>query len=84
MKKLLKILFTFSLVCLFTFAFVQPLNMVGNPLKARLAAGGWYQQFLPVPTGGPVKDMYFVDSLLGFVVSDSNIYKTTNGGNTGL
>ncbi len=42
--------------------------------------GNWYQQFLPMPTGGSVRDIYFVDSLLGFAVSDSCILKTTNGG----
>ena len=41
---------------------------------------GWYQQFLPTPLGGSIKDIYFVDSLLGFAVSDSCIFKTTNGG----
>jgi photosystem II stability/assembly factor-like uncharacterized protein len=41
---------------------------------------GWYQQFLPNPLGGQIKDIYFVDSLLGFAVSDSCILKTTNGG----
>ena len=42
---------------------------------------GWYQQFMPTPMGGQLKDIYFVDSLLGFAVSDSCILKTTNGGN---
>jgi len=42
--------------------------------------GGWYQQNMPTPLGGQIKDIYFVDSLLGFAVSDSCILKTTNGG----
>ena len=42
--------------------------------------GGWYQQNMPTPLGGQLKDIYFLDSLLGFAVSDSCILKTTNGG----
>ena len=42
--------------------------------------GGWYQQNMPTPLGGQLKDIYFVDSLLGFAVSDSSILRTTNGG----
>lgn len=46
---------------------------------------GWFQQTLPSNT--PVADLYFLDSLTGFVLarkstSDSSfIYKTTDGGN---
>ena len=42
--------------------------------------GGWYQQNMPNPLGGQLRDFQFVDSLLGFAVSDSSILKTTNGG----
>jgi len=57
------------------FIFLIAFNFAHNPL-----AGFWYQQFMPTPIGGQIKDIYFVDSLLGFAVSDSSIIKTTNGG----
>lgn len=44
--------------------------------------GNWYQQFLPVPAGGQIRDITFIDSLLGFAVSDSSIIKTTDGGDS--
>jgi photosystem II stability/assembly factor-like uncharacterized protein len=56
------------------FVFIVALAFPHNP------AGNWYQQFLPFPTGGQVRDIYFVDSLTGFAVSDSSILKTTNSG----
>jgi hypothetical protein len=71
MKKLLKILFSLFISIILLFAFVLPLNPV---------AGNWYQQFLPNQPGGSLKDIYFVDSLLGFAVTDSSILKTTNSG----
>jgi photosystem II stability/assembly factor-like uncharacterized protein len=35
---------------------------------------------MPYSTNGLVRDIYFIDSSLGFAVSDSSILKTTNGG----
>ena len=43
-------------------------------------SSGWYQQFLPYPVGGSIRDLTFLDSLTGFAVSDSSILKTTSGG----
>jgi len=37
---------------------------------------------MPSSSGGQIRDIYFVDSLLGFAVSDSSILKTTTGGDT--
>jgi len=54
--------------------FIVALNFRDN------STAGWYQQFMPTPLGGSIKDICFVDSLLGFAVSDSTILKTTNGG----
>src|SRR6266498_4430043 len=66
MKWLLKIL-----PVIIIFGFTQTANM---------PTGNWYQQFLPSPSGGTLKDIYFIDSLLGFAVTDSCILKTTNRG----
>ena len=48
---------------------------------------GWYQQFLPNLNGRNVTDVFFLDSLNGYAVTNSNgqydtafILKTTNGG----
>ncbi len=69
LKRLTDILF-YSAIFIFIVALAFPHNPAGN----------WYQQFLPVPTGGQIRDLVFVDSLLGFAVSDSSIIKTINGG----
>ena len=75
MNKLFKILLTFFAFCLFTFAFIMPLNPVGN----------WYQQFMPNIGGRTILDITFLDSLTGYsltsISSDTSyILKTTNGG----
>jgi len=70
MKKPLKITLTLSITIIMLLGFVLPLN----------PAGYWYQQFLPSQPGGSLRDIYFVDSLLGFAVTDSSILKTTNSG----
>ena len=70
MKKLLKITFTLIFTTILLLGFALPLNQVGN----------WYQQFMPSSPGGQIRDIFFVDSLLGFAVSDSSILKTTNSG----
>ncbi|MCX6164135.1 MAG: YCF48-related protein, partial [Ignavibacteriae bacterium] len=41
--------------------------------------GGWYQQWLPGGLGTLI-DITFTDSLTGYVIADSTIIKTTNGG----
>jgi photosystem II stability/assembly factor-like uncharacterized protein len=48
---------------------------------------GWYQQFLPNLNGRSITDICFLDSLTGYVITNSNgqydtafVLKTTNGG----
>ena len=47
---------------------------------------GWYQQWFPNLNGSTIKDITFLDSLMGFAVTNTNsslqayILKTTNGG----
>lgn len=63
--------FLYLIVLTFFFGYTLPLNPT---------SGNWYQQWMPSPLGGQLRDMTFVDSLTGFAVSDSSILKTTNGG----
>ena len=49
--------------------------------------GGWYQQFLPDVNNMPISDIEFLDSLVGFAVTNNNtahdtgyVLRTTNGG----
>ena len=77
MNKLFKILITFFVFCIFTFAFIMPLNPIGN----------WYQQFLPYLGSKQINDIIFLDSLTGFAIASTNvnqdtssILRTTNGG----
>lgn len=79
MKKHLKILLTFFVLCLFTFAFIMPLNPTGN----------WYQQFMPNLNGRTISDIFFIDSLTGWAVTPylnvndtSYLIKTTNSGDS--
>ena len=74
MKKHFKILLTFLITIIIVLGFAMPELLTGS------AAGGWYQQFMPSSPGGQIRDIFFVDSLLGFAVSDSSILKTTNSG----
>ena len=53
-----------------------------NGTPASPAVGNWYQQFMPNPAGGQIRDVYFIDSLTGFAVSDSCILKTTTSGDS--
>jgi len=62
--------------------FIIAFNFAHNP------PSGWYQQFLPNLNNRPLKDIQFIDSLLGYGITgdhtsgDTNyIVKTTNGGN---
>ncbi len=77
MNNLFKILLTFFAFCLFTFAFIMPLNPVDN----------WYQQFLPNLNGRSISDIFFLDSLTGWAVTPFRfqndttfVMKTTNSG----
>ena len=73
MKKLLKISLTLFITAIIVLGFALPLNPPN---------GFWYQQFMPNPAGGQIRDIYFIDSLTGFAVSDSSILKTTSGGDS--
>jgi len=75
--KLSTLLFYISIL-----TFIIAFNFAHNP------PGGWYQQFLPSLPNFQVSDMYFLDSLNGWIVSGNSmpndtsgyILKTTNGG----
>lgn len=61
--------------------FIIAFNFAHNP------PSGWYQQFLPNLNGMPISDIFFLDSLTGWAVTNNNmpqdtgyILKTTNGG----
>jgi photosystem II stability/assembly factor-like uncharacterized protein len=48
---------------------------------------GWYQQFMPNLNGQPISDIFFIDSLTGWAVTNDNtpqdtgyVLKTTNAG----
>lgn len=78
MKTYLKISLFFFAFCLFTFAFIMPLNP---------PAGNWYQQFFPNLNNQQISDIVFLDSITGFAVTESLpindsalILKTTNKG----
>ena len=62
--------------------FTAGLNLQDNPLN------GWYQQFLPDIGGRQISDIFFLDSLTGWAVTNATnqnpdttfVLKTTNGG----
>ena len=76
MKRFIKIL---PIVILLLLGFTETADMV---------TGNWYQQFLKNLNNLQVSDIYFLDSLKGFIVTGNNmpndtsgyILKTTNGG----
>ena len=85
MKKLLKISLTLVITVILVTGIIMPEIIMGTP--ASTAVGNWYQQFLPNLNGAQVTDMTFIDSLTGYIVtsiggSNSNILKTTNGGDS--
>jgi photosystem II stability/assembly factor-like uncharacterized protein len=64
-------------VAVLLLGFAVPVNMVGN----------WYQQFMPNLNNMPLSDVFFLDSLTGWAVTNNNlgndsgyIVKTTSGG----
>lgn len=79
MKKLLKITFTLLFITTILLGFAMPLNPVGN----------WYQQFMPNIGSRTIQDIFFVDSLTGWAVTNATnqgndtlfVLKTTNSGN---
>ena len=62
--------------------FIVAFNFSDNP------PGGWQPQFLPFLNDRPLRDMIFVDSLVGYAITGDNtvgdtnyIIKTSNSGN---
>lgn len=85
LKKLLKISLTLVITVILVTGIIMPEIIMGTP--ASPAAGNWYQQFLPNLSGRQVKDITFLDSLNGFIITNrlslndtSFVLKTTNGG----
>lgn len=79
MKKLLKITFTLIFTIIILLGFAMPVNP---------PAGNWYQQFLPNIGNRQISDIFFLDSLTGWSVTNATnqandttfVLKTTNGG----
>ncbi|RPI12999.1 MAG: T9SS C-terminal target domain-containing protein [Ignavibacteriae bacterium] len=78
MRTKLKILFSLLVVLIIILGFTVPVNLTG----------GWYQQFMPYLGASGIKDITFVDSLIGYAVTNYEgvndtdyIIKTTNSGN---
>lgn len=77
LKRLSGILFYTSII-----SFVIAFNFSDNP-----PVSGWQQQFMPNLNNQPLSDITFIDSLLGFAVTNNNtpgdtgyVVKTTNSG----
>ncbi|HWA05825.1 MAG TPA: YCF48-related protein [Ignavibacteria bacterium] len=83
MKNLLKITLTLLIGIVISVGIFRPDMLMGTP--ASPAVGNWYQQTLPNINGASIRDILFIDSLNGFIVtsiggSNSYILKTTNSG----
>ena len=82
MKKLLKITFTLIFTTIIVLGFAMPNLLTGS------AAGGWYQQFMPNIGSRTIQDIFFLDSLTGWAVTNATnqgndtifVLKTTNSG----
>jgi len=78
MKKFFKITLTLFITTIIVLGFALPLNPVGN----------WYQQFMPSIGSRTIQDVFFLDSLTGWAVTNATnqnpdtifVLKTTNGG----
>jgi len=79
MKRFIKILLTLLITIIIVLGFAMPLNPPN---------GTWYQQFLPNIGSRTIQDIYFLDSLTGWSVTNATnqgtdttfILKTTNSG----
>lgn len=76
-KKLTDLFFYLSII-----TFIIGFNFTDNPTPT-----GWYQQFMPNLNGRQITDIFFLDSLTGYAVTNNlsgsdtgYILKTTNGG----
>ncbi len=78
--KYMKKFFTLDNFSSFIFYFSILIFIIGFGFLDAPTPFGWYQQFMPTQTYGQIRDIFFVDSLVGFAVSDSTIFKTTNSG----
>jgi len=82
LKKLLKITFTLIFTTIIVLGFAMPNLLTGS------AAGGWYQQFMPNIGSRTIQDIFFLDSLTGWAVTNATnqgndtifVLKTTNSG----
>ncbi len=78
MKKLLKTALTLFFTTIIVLGFAMPLNPIGN----------WYQQFMPNIGSRTIQDIFFLDSLTGWAVTNATnqgndtifVLKTTNSG----
>ncbi|RPI14857.1 MAG: hypothetical protein EHM58_15545, partial [Ignavibacteriae bacterium] len=61
MRTKLKILFSLLAVLIIILGFTVPVNLTG----------GWYQQFMPNLNGRSVQDIFFLDSLTGWGVTNA-------------
>ena len=60
MRNKLKILFSLLLALIIILGFTVPVNL----------PGGWYQQFMPNIGNRQISDIFFLDSLNGWAVTD--------------
>ena len=78
-KYITKVLYVLSALCLLVF-------FSSSGFRDKITTGGWYQQFFPNLNGCTITSITFVDSLIGYAVTNQNssvqsyILKTTNGG----
>jgi len=87
LKNRLKILLYVLAISIFTFALL-PAILNGTP--ASPAVGNWYQQFMPSIGNRNITDVFFLDSLTGWAVTNATnigndttfVLKTTNSGDT--
>ncbi len=83
MKNHIKILFIIFAFSLLTFALMPAIL---NSTPASTAVGNWYQQFMPNIGSRSITDIFFLDSLTGYAVTNKSttdtmfVLKTSNSG----
>ncbi|HWA05824.1 MAG TPA: hypothetical protein VG961_04690, partial [Ignavibacteria bacterium] len=86
MKKLLKITLTLLIGIVMSVGIFKPGLLMGTP--ASPAVGNWYQQFLPNIGSRSLQDIFFLDSLTGWAVTNKSttdtmfVLKTSNAGDS--
>ncbi len=86
MKNLLKIALTLLIGIVMSVGIFRPGLLMGTP--ASLAVSNWYQQFVPNIGSRSIQDIFFLDSLTGWAVTNATnqnpdtifVLKTINGG----